>query len=238
MIERDTIEIWVASTETGGKASARYPSILAPAERQRARQFRFDTDRQSYVLGKYMTRALLARHLGVLPEEIVFEVNRCGKPRIAGRLSRSELSFNLAHSGSKVVCAVGLGRALGVDIERERGDLINLARRHFCAAEVKNLEESSVFGRAMLFARYWTLKEAYLKAEGSGLNLELAVVDVSAIAPSSGPVFPTDQSSRGILLQSLQIISGFAVALGANGTKWRTEVHHWDHDSVIRRISF
>jgi hypothetical protein len=55
-------------------------SLLPSAEQQQARQFRFEKDRVTYVLGRYMLRTLLARTLHLRPQAIEFAYNKYGKP--------------------------------------------------------------------------------------------------------------------------------------------------------------
>jgi 4'-phosphopantetheinyl transferase len=86
------------------------------------------------------------------------------------------LSCNLAHTRGLVAVAVSTVPATGVDAEfrGRRTDLARLARAKFAPAEVQRLGrevEGEAFRRR--FFRYWTLKESYLKARGTGLRLPL-----------------------------------------------------------------
>lgn len=75
----------------------------------------------------------------------------------------SDIYFNLSHAGNYVVCAVS-DKAVGVDIERLRKNVIRVAKRFFTQAECDWIGNDS-----LKFSRIWTLKEAYAKLTGEGI---------------------------------------------------------------------
>ena len=87
-------------------------------------------------------------------------------------LSGSALAISLAHSGDGVACALGTVAALGVDVEaiRPRPRILAFARRFYSAAEVAWLESLAGADQCAAFYDIWTLREAWLKARGSGLR--------------------------------------------------------------------
>jgi 4'-phosphopantetheinyl transferase len=111
--------------------------------------------------------ALLAAILGQPPD---IRVDAHGKPALAG----DGPAFNVAHSGSLALIAIGL-RPLGVDVELRdlRRDANAIARRFFTAGEA-----ALVAAEPGQFFRLWCRKEAWLKALGTGLRLPLDEVDV------------------------------------------------------------
>jgi 4'-phosphopantetheinyl transferase len=228
------IQVWFASARESGIEVKQTLALLPSAEQERARHFRFDKDRMTYVLGKCMIRTLLARTLHLLPEDIEFVYNGYGKPGLA---RDCEVTFSLAHAGERVVCAIAADRDIGVDIEVERTDIdfMGLARQYFCARETRNLEKSSCTAREHLFYKYWTLKEAYLKAEGSGLNVSLTAVDTSEVPDRSPgiPSAPVEDVPRGILLQRLDAPHGYSAAVAATGGVWTTKVHQWRAEDFL-----
>jgi 4'-phosphopantetheinyl transferase len=125
---------------------------------------------------------VLARYLGRVP---VYVKGPRGKPALVG----GEIEFNVSHSGGLVAVAVARGRAVGVDIERitktpPRG---RIAEHFFAPAEVAALRALPADEQTEAFFRCWTRKEAYLKARGDGLSVELASFAVSLDAdPRAG----------------------------------------------------
>lgn len=94
-----------------------------------------------------------------------------GKPYI---LEREELCFNLSHAGG-YAAVVFAETAVGVDLEQVHRAKLSVAERFFTKKEYTNLlriENAAEQKRA--FARMWTRKESYIKAQGEGMHLSLA----------------------------------------------------------------
>ena len=92
----------------------------------------------------------------------------------AGRTFLPNGHANLSHSGDWAVVAYATS-PIGVDLERlrPRADLLGLARQVCSPAQCNTLtalEEESP-ARLHQFYRWWTLKEAWLKARGQGLDM-------------------------------------------------------------------
>ena len=230
MEDPEVIRLWFASVPQACDTTECL-ELLSTDELRTAGRFHFDRDRRVYVLARQVVRTVLGRILQRRPETLVFARDHRGKPRLAGEAADCGLGFNLSHSGSHVACAVGWRREVGVDIEEERQDMdvLALARGFFCPNEVQRLRGAGGAERRHLFLRYWTLKEAYLKAEGSGLGLSPAAVDVSHAPTLSAdsPFKPIEDRPRGILVQPLEAPTGCVAAVAASGPAWRLELHAW-----------
>ena len=101
--------------------------------------------------------------------DAVVYTNAYGKPGLPGV---KDLHFNVSHAGDWVVCAVS-HQELGVDVERLRDIDLRLAERFFHASEVRRLAQAGGTRRRDLFFELWTAKEAFLKADGRGLQRAL-----------------------------------------------------------------
>ncbi len=144
---------------------ARYQCLQVAAQRHR------------FLLGRWLLRQTLSRYLGSEPAQWQFVENEYGKPALAS--ANAQLQFNLTHSGDFIVLVLATNHELGVDIEyshRERR-FQALGERHFSATEVAALQRCAASSDSSLqqhyFYQLWTLKEACLKAVGSGLVLPL-----------------------------------------------------------------
>jgi 4'-phosphopantetheinyl transferase len=152
---------------------ARAHAQLGAADRARYDRFRVEIDREMFLLGRAMARALVGRALDVAPHDWRWTENARGRPEIAA--PATDLRFNLSHSAGLVACAIARGRDVGVDVEHLRRRRIDRAivRRYCSPAECADID---AYGDAWQdrFLLYWTLKEAYLKARGLGVALPLA----------------------------------------------------------------
>ncbi|NTU77678.1 MAG: 4'-phosphopantetheinyl transferase superfamily protein [Alphaproteobacteria bacterium] len=109
-----------------------------------------------------------------------FERGRRGKPHLA-----DHTPFNITHAGDYAVLALS-SQTVGVDLERFRPlDWQRISERFFHPEERDYLAKSSEPEKD--FFRIWTLKESYLKAEGTGFS----------VSPASFAVLPVgDQSAQ------------------------------------------
>lgn len=86
----------------------------------------------------------------------------------------ANLDFNLSHSGEWVICGITNQGKIGVDVEYFRPKIgLEIAERYFAEEEKRFLK--TLHGQDQLAAFYhlWTLKEAYIKFEGSTFAIPL-----------------------------------------------------------------
>jgi 4'-phosphopantetheinyl transferase len=96
-----------------------------------------------------------------------------------GKLQCSGVQFNLSHSGSLVLCAVGEG-AIGCDIELVKDNApFKVAERYFSEKEREYvLDTANASEKCRRFYRLWTMKESYLKMSGEGICLSPAHIEI------------------------------------------------------------
>jgi len=176
------VHVWHAEL-TNVEDARHLEPMLSPDENERAARFRFPEHRRRFVIARGRLRQLLAAYLEVLPRDVGFAYSEAGKPELSA-FHRSDLCFNVSHSGDIGVFAFALGRRIGVDVEciRHDVDVDEIPRRFFSQLEQQTL--AGLEGRQKIegFFNCWTRKEAYVKAVGSGLSLPLRDFDVS-LAP-------------------------------------------------------
>lgn len=156
----------------GAGALGRAVAILRPAEFTRYERFRQDADRDMFLVGRVMARAIVADALRTTPGGWPWREGPRGRPEVDA--DDCPISFNLAHSGGRVVCALSWLGAVGVDVEdRERASLDRgLVARCCDATEAADVDAHGDRWRDR-FLQYWTLKESYLKAVGLGISVHL-----------------------------------------------------------------
>lgn len=162
---------WMAVDSPPAALVEAWRATLDKGEQEKADRFLRPVDRTTYTAAHALTRALLA-HVGDLPApQWRFATGEDGKPEIHPEL-RCDLRFNLAHTSGLVAVAVSRRHALGIDVERsDRRDVgLALAERYFAPSEVAMLRALVEERRMEAFSRLWALKEAFLKATGSGLR--------------------------------------------------------------------
>ncbi len=135
---------------------------LSSAEIERAGEFNSSGRQQEYLCGRAMLRTVLQQLTGEPASSHEITTNGEGKPFCVHGPATS-----IAHSGDVVVCAAADQGQIGVDVEipdRQR-DIIGIANAYFAADEIEWLSSQP----ADRFYMLWVLKEAWLKAKGTGL---------------------------------------------------------------------
>lgn len=184
------IEYWFISLADLTRADG-LMSLLAEDEWRRSQRFKFLELQQRFILGRGALRQILGHYLGQHPTTIQFSYGAQGKPLVAG------LAFNFSHTKDWALCAV-TGHPellLGVDLEAENrvSDPLSLAKRFFHPQEFAYLQRCPREQQQATFLQFWTLKEAYLKAKGVGLQGGLGDFQLG-LEPYPRLVFPRDQS--------------------------------------------
>ena len=153
-----------------GRASA----WLDEGERARWRRFGHERPRRQFVLCRAALRALLCRRLDCGNDELSFGAAKHGKLfALVGGVPASA-SFNVSHSGEHGLIAFASRGRIGVDVEKRTAgrDLDGIAERVFAPGERAQLAALAGERKVRLFFSLWTMKEALLKALGTGLSLD------------------------------------------------------------------
>jgi 4'-phosphopantetheinyl transferase len=178
--QRPRVEVrWLPLDRMESEVEAAF-ATLSDDERGQAGRYRFESDRNRYVLVRAALRHELGRRLDGPPSAIRFSFNAAGKPLLA-RADDAGISFNVSHSGSRGLLAFGFGCRVGCDVEFMKPDIgfDALARHSFSIDERRQLAALPANDVMPAFYRCWTRKEAYIKALGHGVGYGLDRFDVS-----------------------------------------------------------
>ncbi len=230
----DEVHTWCAGLDVPPETSARLYATLTPDERTRSARFRFELDRQRFIVAHGVLRDLLGCYLYTEPGRIRFVYNAFGKPDVSPEFD-NRLAFNLSHSAGLALIAIARASKVGVDVEyiRARSDYADIARHFFSAAELEYLIALPSHLYAEAFFSCWTKKEAYLKARGQGLAIPLNSFSVPLTTERAHTVVDSYVSSQemipgnGWALYTLRPAPGFAGALAIEGSGWQLSQRQW-----------
>jgi 4'-phosphopantetheinyl transferase len=165
------IRVWLWSLKAGKAMLERMSESLSGDERRRSGELKFDAHQRRFVAARAGLRKILANVLGESPEALVFSYSARGKPSLSDPEGPAGLRFNLSHSEDVAMLALSWGIEVGLDLEAEGEDhpSWDMAELTFNPVEIEWLTEHSTTDFSKAFMELWTLKEAVLKAEGSGL---------------------------------------------------------------------
>lgn len=175
-VRRPALEVHLLPVATRPCVDVAEPAVLDAEERARAARFRFASDRQLYVQAHTLLRRALSRHAEVAPHAWRFERGADGKPALCRRRhpDLQALRFNLSHCRGLAAVVVAREREVGIDVEpldamHDPAELAPTILADCEQGEWRRLGEDPLSQRRFLLTR-WTLKEAALKACGSGLS--------------------------------------------------------------------
>lgn len=186
------VDIWFCATHDRRLDShfKQYEDLLAPDEVQQYEQVASSEQGRDYLISRALLRTVLARYCDAEPRDVELGSNKYGKPQL--NAPDAALKFNTAHSHGLTLCAVSLAE-VGVDAEyhSDAGGMLDAADDYLSARELQALRRYPAEEQLAIFFRFWTLKEAYLKARGEGLSIPLhdfsILLEKSEFAAFEGP---------------------------------------------------
>jgi 4'-phosphopantetheinyl transferase len=222
VLEKDQVHLWLTWVDQAIAQVPQLRQILSADEQARADRFYFERDRHRFTISRGRLRQILSHYLNTPAEQIQFCYGTYGKPSLASSLANTGLQFNLAHSGEVVLCGVTRDRQIGVDVEQIRPmpKVQQLAERCLSPQEQDSLTASSCPEEA--FLSYWTCKEAYLKAIGSGLTQPMEQIEF-ALTPTVQllKVLGCSETANPWSLQLLNFSPDYKAALAVEGKNYQ-----------------
>ena len=170
---------------------------LDAGERDRHDRLVRDDDRLNFARGRWLLRRMLSDATGTRPTDWRFRPGAHGRPEPLGPVDTAHLSVNLSHTRRMVVAALSTAAPVGVDVEYDdRPAPVHIARRFFAPDECAALDALAEPARSELFWRIWTLKEAWLKARGTGIAGFLASSSVRFADPAPPELVSAEGPAR------------------------------------------
>ncbi len=189
-----------------------------------------DSAREQRSAARVGLRLLLGSYLGIDPRAVKILQSAFGRPEPAPAHDPHDLCFNLSHTAGLAVYALGRGRAIGIDVEAldRRAPSAGVIERALNDREAERVQRTDESERTAAFLRYWTVKEAYAKALGLGLALDLRQVGVDGPADRPRLQLPPENQPRLLpggpgewQVRRLRTQPGFVGAVVADGGPWR-----------------
>jgi len=198
-LDEHEVLVWWVNLDRVASSAEEWLGLLSVGEHVRARRFHFQRDRQRFIVARGLLRTLLSHYVGLPPAALEFSYGIHGKPALAPTHGAQSIRFNVSHAGGSALYAVTRGREVGIDLERVRADRLSSqgAKRILSPNEQVELSKLPVARQPAAWFRYWTRKEAYVKARGTGLFHPLHQIDMSPESNGilSIPAAPDEQAS-------------------------------------------
>jgi 4'-phosphopantetheinyl transferase len=168
-IKQGVVHIWKADLNDYDNKLEKFENIIDEEEKEKACRLKSIIKRRCFIASRGILRLLLSEYIGIDPENIKFRYNLDGKPEILCNLMN--LQFNISHSENIALFAFAMDSPIGVDIEKldKEVKFNDIALRYYSTEEYKTITELPKEKGLEQFFKYWTRKEAYIKARGKGI---------------------------------------------------------------------
>jgi 4'-phosphopantetheinyl transferase len=182
-MKSEIIKIWHGNIIAGDAHYQAYWHAMDEAEQAHAGKIKNVLLHKRFVEVHGRLRNVLATTLNQSPEKIRIKKAEHGKPYL---VDYPELAFNLSHSADSLMIAVGWNCQLGVDIEicKPRINLTGLVDKCFAEEEAAYWNKLPEDRKKTEFYRFWTRKEAFVKATGRGIGLGLNICVINPENPT------------------------------------------------------
>lgn len=150
----------------------KYLALQPVPLQQKILRFRRWQDAQATLMGRLLLKRGCADHFHFnrVDTEIIY--NEFQKPYFRN----VKLDFNISHSGNIIVCVIAPKRSIGIDVEKIMSIDLQPFKAQMTRSEWTTVLQSPDQDKA--FYRYWTQKEAVVKAYGKGLSVPLSSFEI------------------------------------------------------------
>ncbi len=149
--------------------------LLSAQQRSEAEKIKNADRKWHFIIIRACLNLFLSRFTGTEPAKHVFLKNESGKPFL--KSPEPKLHFNLSHAGDDFLIAVSI-HPVGVDLEkkdRKIPELDDIIKRYYSHEEQQAVNTSTYPEET--FLRIWTIKEAVIKAIGTGIHENLKALN-------------------------------------------------------------
>lgn len=217
----DDVHIWTVRHDDARShdEDARRLGVLSDSEIARFSRFKNVRQRVRRIHARAALRHILSSYLGTNPARIVIRAGVHGKPCVTG------VEFNCSHAPSLTLVCVA-AQPVGVDVEPIRAcDGIEAIRHRFVnEADHGDIAASPPSRASIELLRLWVIKEACLKAIGTGLVADPRELVVGRASPA---VFDVIRGADALRARLLAIPGGHVAAVAS-----RTLAHVVVHDEA------
>ncbi len=149
----------------------KYYSTMSQYRKSKIDKLKRRSDKNLSLAVGIIMQAYLKEH-NLCEQKISYSTKANGKPFFT---DYGNMHFNASHSGNVAVCVFSDGE-IGCDVQKLTTANKNIAKRYFTPQEYAFIFNGTNPDED--FTRIWSIKEAFLKLEGTGLGGGLSGVDV------------------------------------------------------------
>ncbi|WP_046744598.1 4'-phosphopantetheinyl transferase family protein [Kordia zhangzhouensis] len=150
----------------------KYLPVLPPSYREKILRFRNWKDAQLSLLGRLLLDHGIKTKFPQYADSMEIAYTSHRKPYF----KNNNLKFNISHSKNMAICVISDGADMGIDVEGNAPVNIDDFKEYMTPFEWQQVISAPKKENA--FYKYWTKKEAVIKADGRGLSIPLKSFEV------------------------------------------------------------
>jgi phosphopantetheinyl transferase len=202
----------VAAVLVSGSGTPLHAEDLAAENRKH-----LEIDRQLIRTSRWLARAAVARRAGIPAPDLVLARQQSGRPHVSAPPEATDIVYSVSHSGGLIAVLEGRYESAGVDVERvdPTTDVTELGQVVMGPAEQFALGHVAPDHRSLEFFRHWVVKEAVLKALGTGFRTDPADVLVEMV----GERVHADVAPRALELLAITSRPQWVIEVNAIGAR-------------------
>ena len=183
VLQKHEVHIWCTTLDRPRSEVQHLQKMLSADEHAKATRLRHPEDRDRLIIARGLLRVMLGHYLDREPTHVHFHYGLNGKPELAGESEIDIVRFSLSHSHGRALYAFARGREVGVDLEELHPHPTDeqIAQHYFSPGENETLRNLPPGDRHRAFLRFWTRREAYLKARGDSLAVLPKLASLSLV---------------------------------------------------------
>ncbi|MFS4481476.1 4'-phosphopantetheinyl transferase family protein [Hyunsoonleella sp. 2307UL5-6] len=219
-ISDNSIHVWLVTLNTLRNKIQFFKEILSKEELIKASKFRFDKDRQQFIITRGVLRYLSGNYLKINPKDVNLIYSEFGKPYFD---MDTTLKFNVSHAEDLAVIGFVNNYDFGIDVEytKRTFDILDIVDNYFSKHEIKALKKIAKPLQTEAFYRGWTRKEAFVKAKSKGLSFPLDSFSISIETDENAELYETiwDENEKDLWrIIPFQTTKGYKAAFAVKGT--------------------
>ena len=230
----DEIHVWWCRLDPSTEIVEYYRSLLAPDDQIRIQRLKTRQLRSRQTVAKGTLLSLISFYTNQSPHQIEIEAPLFHKPALAERTNPGGLQFSISHSTYIAVYAFARKRLLGVDVEEvvPMSDWQLLAGLCLSDYEQEWFRQLAPEAKPDTLLAIWTIKEAYLKAIGTGLTIPPASIELAFTQTEGYRLHKTPEQyncGRTRRIFPFSPVSNFAAAVVAEAGPDSLRCFCWKH---------
>ena len=164
--ERHTLKLFKIKLSDFSDQLPKLENILSTNEIERSKRYHFGKDKQRFIICRGILKHIMAKHLGLEVNDIILAKDHNKKPFL---LSHPNFFFNVSHAENYAVIAIDIN-TIGIDIEctDKDFDYMTIVPSVFSKSEIDVINTTKT--QKLTFYKFWTRKEAIVKATGKGID--------------------------------------------------------------------